>query len=215
MGAVNLGPFAKSKGIGSHNTMFLKGFEPPCRLTGRHFQKGDYVVQFPALPIDRDDPLWDYNEWPMLREAFDKWENREAFLVHWEKFIRRNVARLRQVLIDRTDYLVLLGWTPPRVGLFFLRHGFSLFVPKQKWQAFRNFMLKGHQPTREFCLPDNMQVLVGIEGNKIRVTYEPLPTGKGRRDRVLLDQSEWRALEEILHEIDFALHEEDWVSETS
>ncbi len=181
--------------------MFLKGFEPPCRLTGRTFQKGDYVIQFPPLPIARDDPLWEYNEWPMLRGAFDKWEHREALLVHWREFVRRNVARLHRTLIDRADYLVLLGWDPSTIGLFFLEHGFNLFVLEDDWPAFKNF-IKRPQPTGELHLPNSMQIAVGVEGKKVKIAYESLSLARGKRDRVLLGQMEWESLERILQKID-------------
>jgi hypothetical protein len=182
--------------------MFLNGSEPPCRLTGKIFQEGDFIVQFPSLPIDRDDPLWDYNEWPMLREAFDKWEHREAFLAYWQRFVRTSVARLQRVLIDRADFFLLLGWIPLTIGLYFLRHGFSLFIPEDDWSAFVAFVLQGTQPAGDFHLSDNMQVSVGEEENKIGVTYKSSTPAGGRQDRILLDQLEWKALKEVLQEVD-------------
>lgn len=179
------------------------GIKPPCGLTGKAIQDGDYVVWFPYFIHDEEDPFWRYNEWPMLREAFDEWEYKEAFLTRWNESVLTNVAPRVRILVDRPDYLAWLAGPSPTVVLSFLTHGFALSIPKSKWRAFADTLLKAPRRPGEFQLPDKWRVLVRAEGDKTRVSWEPPPTFKeGRRDRILLERSEWKALREVLREVD-------------
>jgi hypothetical protein len=179
------------------------GLRPPCGLTGKPIQDGDYVVWFPYFITDKEDPFWKYNEWPMLREAFDEWEHKEAFLARWHESLLTNVVPRVRVLVDRADYLVWLGGSPRTIVLNFLAHGFGLSVSRDSWRAFEDLLLGAPQRPGRFRLPNNSQISVGTDGNMIRIAWEPSPTFKeGKRDRILLDQLEWRVLKEVLCEID-------------
>jgi hypothetical protein len=184
------------------------GLQPPCGLTGKTIQEGDYVVWFPYFITDKEDPFWQYNEWPMLREAFDEWEHKDSFLARWNESVLTHIAPRVRILIDRANYLVWLAGPSPRVVLNFLAHGFTLSIPKDDWRAFAEMLLKAPQRPGEFRLPNNWRVLVRAEGDKTRVAWEPPSTFKeGRRDRILLNPSEWEALKKILQEVDRSLHQ--------
>ena len=179
-------------------------FQPPCGLTGKAIQNGDYVVWFPYFITDKEDPFWRYNEWPMLREAFDQWEHKEAFLTRWRESMLTHIVPRVRILINRPDYLVWLaevGGTS-MIALSFLAHGFGLSIPQESWRIFRDLVLETPRRSGEFCLPNNWRIVVRLEENKIFVAQEPPPTFKeGRRDRILLDQLEWEAFKNILRDV--------------
>ena len=176
---------------------------PLCALTGKIIQDSDYTVWFPHFITDKEDPFWRYNESSMLREAFDEWEEKGTFLARWNESVRTHVVPQVDVLVDLVDYLVWLVESPPTIVLSFLAHGFSLSIRRKEWRRFEGFLLEPHQRFETFCLPDKCQVSVRTEGDRIRIAWKPQPTLKeGRRDRVLLNQSEWESLKETLRDVD-------------
>lgn len=179
------------------------GLRPLCALTGKMIQDSDYTVWFPYFITDKEDHFWRYNERSILREAFDEWEQKGTFLARWNASVRTHVVPQVDVLVSLVDYLVWLAESPPTIVLSFLAHGFSLSIPGKRWKVFRDLLLKAPRRPGEFRLPNNWRISVRAEGDRIRVAWEPPPTFKeGRRDRILLDQSEWKALKEVLREVD-------------
>ncbi len=176
------------------------GLRPLCTLTGKLIQDSDYTVWFPYFITDKEDPFWRYNESSMLREAFDEWEQKGAFLARWNESVRTHVVPHVDVLVDLVDYLVWLAESPPTIVLSFLDHGFGISIPRKEWRRFESFVLEPHQRSEVFCLPAKRQVSVRTEGDRIRIAWEPHPTLKeGRRDRILLSRSEWKNLIEVVH----------------
>jgi hypothetical protein len=184
------------------------GLRPLCALTGKLIQDSDYTVWFPYFITDEEDPFWRYNESSMLRGAFDKWDQKDAFLERWHESIRTHVLPRVDVIVSLADYLVWVAPTPPTVILSFLNHGFGLSIPRQEWKRFEGFLLEPRQHSKTFCLPDKWQVSVRTKGDRIRIAWEPHPTLKeGRRDRVLLNQSEWESLKKVVRDVERLLSE--------
>jgi hypothetical protein len=178
------------------------GLHPLCALTGRVIQDSDYTVWFPHFITDNQDPFWRYNERSMLREAFDEWEQKKTFLARWNESVHTHVVPQVDVLVSLVDYLVWLAESPPTIVLSFLAHGFSLSIRRKEWRRFEVFLLEPCERSETFYLSDKWQVSVRAEGDKIRIAWEPHPTLKeGRRDRVLLDQSEWELLKKVVRDV--------------
>jgi hypothetical protein len=183
--------------------MLQNSLRAPCALTGEKIQDQDYVIWFPYFINDKDDPFWKYNEWPMLREKFDEWEHKDAFLARWYNSVQENIVPRVDVLVDKSSHLVWLAETPPTVYLDFRLHGFGLSIPRSKWKEFSDFVLRSSQNPREFLLPNHWRIVVSIKADRVKVAREPPPTFKeGRRDRILLNQLEWDDFKSVLREVD-------------
>jgi hypothetical protein len=173
-----------------------------CGLTGKRIEHNDYVVWFPSFIRNRNDPFWRYNEWPMLREAFDDWKHKDAFLARWGDYLFTNIVPRVSILVNRDSYLLWLAGPPSVIVIHFLAHGFSLDLQKSQWQAFGNLVLNDSpQHLRQLQLPNGWRVLVDTERGKNMIAWEPpLTLEEGRRDRIMLDSLEWEALKEVLQE---------------